>query len=457
VKTNPTSPAACVAVPEGSWHGPPIALFWDQSLVWGLICLQTLQQLQVPVRLISAAEIDQGVLDAHRVLLVPGGWATHKMQALGKAGQDRVRQFVTSGGSYLGFCGGAGLALSSPPSLGLVALQRMPIKERLPSASGPVVLTGDCDHPIWQAFPVQLMASVWWPSQFRWETTPSVRVLASYAALANGFWLADLPLADLESPDMSYSSWEQAYGINLNPARLLGQPAIIEASLGQGRLILSYPHLETPGDTQAHRLLVKILRYLDTSAALHLPKVSTAPPRPQRKQLPPGTLTLDCLQQAAAAVDDLIAFGQRHLLWNWRLPWLLHWRRGIRGLEYGTLAVMTRVVVQETERLGNLFQESDDNPWLLSARALLEETGTFCQLARKLLLEEKLAGQNGTCAKLGQVNATVDQLRSHLFGTQMNHGGRCRTLLDRLDRLLYLLLTFSALTNMGYRPGGILL
>ncbi len=150
MKTNPTSPAACVAVPEGSWDGPPIALFWDQSLVWGLICLQTLQQLQVPVRLISAAEIDQGVLDAHRVLLVPGGWAAHKMQALGKASQDRVRQFVTSGGSYLGFCGGAGLALSSPPSLGLVALQRLPMKERLPSASGPVVLAGDCDHPIWQ-------------------------------------------------------------------------------------------------------------------------------------------------------------------------------------------------------------------------------------------------------------------------------------------------------------------
>jgi hypothetical protein len=457
VKTNPTPPAACVAVPEGSWNGPPIALFWDQSLVWGLICLQTLQQLQVPVRLISAAEIEQGVLDAHRVLLVPGGWAAHKMQALGKAGQDRVRQFVTSGGSYLGFCGGAGLALSSPPSLGLVALQRMPMKERLPSASGQVVLAGDCDHPIWQACPTQLMASVWWPSQFRWQTAPRVRVLASYAALANGFWLADLPLADLESQDMSYSSWEQAYGINLNPARLLGQPAIIEASLGQGQLILSYPHLETPGDTQAHRLMVNTLRYLDTSAALHLPKISAAPHHPHRELPPPGTLTLKCLQQAAAAVDDLIALGQRHLLWNWRLPWLLHWRRGIRGLEYGTLAVLIRVIVQEAERLGIPFLEPDDNPWLVPARALLQETGTFCQLARKLLLEEKLAGQNGTCTKLGQVNATVDRLRSHLFGTQMNHGGLCRTLLDRLDRFLYQLLTFSAPTDMSYQTGGILL
>jgi hypothetical protein len=116
-----------------------------------------------------------------------------------------------------------------------------------------------------------------------------------------------------------------------------------------------------------------------------------------------------------------------------------------------------RVVVQEAERLGNPFLEPDGDPWLLPAQALFEETDTFCQLARTLLLEEKLAGQNGACTKVGQVNSKVDQLRSHLFGTQMNHGGLCRTLFDRLDGLLYQLLTFSAPTDMGYRAGGILL
>ncbi len=435
--SNPVHTAAPVGLSANSWSGPPLALFWDQSLVWGLICLETLRQLQLPFQLLSSAEIRQGLLDAYRVLLVPGGWAAHKMEALGSVGQERIKQFVMGGGCYLGFCGGAGLALSSPPSLGLVPLQRLPLKDRLPSASGPLVIAENCDHPIWQDLPERLTTSVWWPSQFQRKAAATVRILATYAALAKGFWISDLPLDDLETQDMDYASWEQIYGINLDPSRLLNQPAVVEAQLGQGRAILSYPHLETPGDPEANRLLVNIVRYLDSSAAKHRPQATAVAAVHRESHPPPGIQTLECLQQAATTVEDLIAFGQRHLLWNWRLPWLLHWRRGIRGLECGSLAVLMRVLVREMKRLHVHSSNAGNDPWLIPTRALLDGTRSFCQLARRLMLEEKLAGQSWTCSKLGKVNTTVDQLRAQLYGTQMNHGGLCRIVFDRLDRMLF--------------------
>jgi hypothetical protein len=442
VKSNPALAPSPVTPPLTSWDRPPIALFWDQSLIWGLICVETLQQLQVPFRLVSAAEIARGILDDFRVLLIPGGWAAHKMHVLGKAGQEQIRQFVSNGGSYLGFCGGAGLALSSPPSLGLVPLERLPLQDRLPSASGQVFIAKVGDHPIWQDSPVSLPASIWWPSQFKWQPMPSVQALASYATLGEDFWIADLPLSDLEMQDMDCAVWEEVYGINLNPARLLDQPAIIESQLGQGRLVLCYPHLETPGNAAAHRLLVNILRYLDDAAAPFFPKdTAVTGDDPSGSPSAHSRQTLDYLQRAEDKIAELIRFGERHLLWNWRLPWLLHWRRGIRGLEYGTMAVLLRVAMREAQQGEGSLPQPDIDPLFAPANQLYQDVAMFCSHARQLLLEEKLAGQIGICSKLGQVNEAVDRLRAQLFGTQMNHGGLCRAIFDQLDLILYRLLT----------------
>ncbi len=180
-----------------AWKGPPVAVLWDQSLVWGLICLETLGHLGVPFHLIRAKEIAGGGLDRHRVLVVPGGWASHKVRTLGEAGKIRIKQFVQNGGSYLGFCGGAGLALSSPLSLGLVPLQRMSLAERLPNASGEIWIQGATDHPLWEGLPPTLPVSIWWPSQFQLEPMPDSSCLATYRFPGSDFWVADLPLSDL--------------------------------------------------------------------------------------------------------------------------------------------------------------------------------------------------------------------------------------------------------------------
>jgi hypothetical protein len=433
----PDGADATATHPEDDREPPPIALFWDQSLVWGLICRATLQELGIRFHLLRAQAIARGHLDHYRVLLVPGGWASHKMHVLGRPGQDRIRRFVTRGGSYLGFCGGAGLALSSPPSLGLIPLKRLPLAERLPSASGQVIIHSHAAHPMGADLPASLPVSVWWPSQFHWQPAPQLRVLASYAAPGEDFRVADLPAADLEIQDLPWEAWEEVYGINLNPQRLLGQPAIIEGQVGLGRAVLSYPHLETPGDLAGNRLFANILRYLDQTAAPHTPKRPPAAPADPVDGVPPGKEAREQLQLAAQQVDALIQFGERHLLWNWRRPWLLHWRRGIRGLEYGTLAVSMRVLAEEANRAATVGQASANDPWLQPARRLALDVDSFCRSARRLLLEEKLAGHRGQVSKVGQVNAAVDGLRELLFGREMNHGGLCRALFDQLDELLY--------------------
>jgi hypothetical protein len=46
-------------------------------------------------------------VDAFDLLLIPGGFAQNTLDALGKAGGERVRAFVRSGGGYVGICAGA--------------------------------------------------------------------------------------------------------------------------------------------------------------------------------------------------------------------------------------------------------------------------------------------------------------------------------------------------------------
>jgi hypothetical protein len=450
------------AAQHGEWAGPPVAVLWDQSLLWGLICLESLQQLGVPCRLLSGREIAEGALEPYRVLIVPGGWASHKVFALGDAGKTQVRQFLEKGGSYLGFCGGAGLALSSPPSLGLVPLKRMPLSERLPNASGEIWIQGVPDHPIWEDLPLTIPVCIWWPSQFVMTTASESLCLATYAAPGADFMVADLAFSDLHEVSVPWKEWEGIYGINLDPAKLLGHPAIVEAQRGKGRLILSYPHLDTPGHAWGNRLFLSCLRYLDGLAGRHLhgraaTLESQAPPC-----LRPGAPALQLIREAKEAADALIAFGERHLLWNWRRPWLLSWRRGLRGLEYGTLAVvMTHLLdgmlelISDVEcRMSDLEAPSltrngnsstielsgenttGDDPWHATAQRIKKNVVSFSYHAKSLLLEEKLATQTRNLTKLGNVNVTVDRLRAELFGDKMNHGGLCRELFNQLDRVL---------------------
>jgi hypothetical protein len=420
--------------------------------------MDTLSVLEVPFRLLSASEICEDCLDAFRILIVPGGWAAHKVRVLGETGRQKIAGFIDEGGSYIGFCGGAGLALSSPPALYLTPIRRMPLSERLPSASGEIHISGALSHPAWENLPARIPVSVWWPSQFRLDPGCQAACLASYADPGVGFQVADLRVCDTRE-SAGWKQLEEAYGINLDPARIKGHPAIIEIEKGKGRMVLSYAHLETPGDGWGNRLFFNILNYLDDVSGVSTPRcekiVNSSPltlgakrgpspllTRQERSAAPSGIrYPASGISKAKQAAEDLIAFGEANLLWNWRKPWLLNWRRGIRGFEYGTLYVMLchmaeleqKLAAEPDSRLGAAVCGAN---WLERTKELEERTLEFCALAKRLLFEEKNAAGMGTVSKTGKVNERVDPLRRTLFGKKMNHGGFCGALFDLIDRML---------------------
>ena len=70
---------------------------------------------------ISADEIRNRALDQCAVLICPGGSGSGESKTLGKEGRDRIREFVTNGGGFIGICAGAYLAsIEYPWSLGLL-------------------------------------------------------------------------------------------------------------------------------------------------------------------------------------------------------------------------------------------------------------------------------------------------------------------------------------------------
>lgn len=72
-------------------------------------------------RKVSPQEIRNGVLDRFDVLIVPGGSGSKQSRMLEETGCDKVREFVKSGGGYVGICAGSYLASSHYDwSLGLI-------------------------------------------------------------------------------------------------------------------------------------------------------------------------------------------------------------------------------------------------------------------------------------------------------------------------------------------------
>ena len=285
----------------------PARLLWDTGGLWSLMALEAAWQRGLALEPISAAQVASGGLEGARLLVVPGGWSSRKKKALGGQGSQAISEFIRQGGVYLGFCGGAGLALSVDDGLGLVPLDRASGAQRLPGISGPVMIAPPPEaqaHPLWQQAEPLASWPVWWPGQFNEPHHPGVTVLARYHG---------------PTEDMRLSGPPQ------DPATLWGQPAVIEARLGRGRLLLSYPHLDTPGEEAAGLALERLWR-------AWLGPEAQAPPKP-----PPRTPS-PALGRLAARCADLWDQGQALDLWQARHPVMPLWQRGARGLEFWELA-----------------------------------------------------------------------------------------------------------------------
>ena len=169
---------------------------------------------------------------------------------------------MRSGGNYLGFCGGAGLATLD--GIGLLNIKRKPTKERVPSFSGRIHLNIN-KHPIFTDSPILRFTHspvfhAWWPSQFLIEDG-RLEILATYGDALPDSFSSDLNVGDVVTNN-NWTELEEIYGINLNPNRLKDEPAVIEGAFGKGRVILSLIHFDTPDDANGTKVLKNLWDYL---------------------------------------------------------------------------------------------------------------------------------------------------------------------------------------------------
>ena len=498
-----------------------VFVVWDDSHLWGLLVLRYLRALGLPHEILRAHDIAEGALSgksgafggfqgvcapagaqaspfpfddltnspanhsasqsansllehpanalpadspgAPSLLIVPGGWARGKALRLGEAGLEAIRGFVARGGSYLGFCGGAGLALTSPggprqgESLGLCPWGRMGFAGRLQHfLSGDVRLGLCAGDSLSLPGATEALAQVWWPGQFappargkKGDGDDGVKVLARYAGLGPDFWVADLALSRF--PEEALSDWENLYGLQVRPDFLTGRPAVISGQYGAGRYVLSYPHLETPDSPQANAWLAHLLAEL---TAPPTPSPASTPasehaPQARRVVIPPWHVGQEsaqadapapwpdaALSQAKAGLEEAIGLGQDHLLLFWRNPWLLGWRRGVPGPGINSVYAL---VCEALSRPAPAPGSSAELFWREHSEDFVRLATLFCKGLSGLLLAERLdmtvRQTPGVDGADDMFSKNLRDMRSALFGPPPAAGGVCGQLLGLLEEL----------------------
>lgn len=88
---------------------------------------EVLKKLNLSYYLIDENFIKSGKLMKYcTILIIPGGYTSTYVSSLGKEGFDKIREFVASGGGYIGICAGAYLAAKivevpgKPEGLGII-------------------------------------------------------------------------------------------------------------------------------------------------------------------------------------------------------------------------------------------------------------------------------------------------------------------------------------------------
>jgi hypothetical protein len=419
-----------------------VALLWDKSFLWGYLAVSILRELGFRFDLLTAEAVGKGGLNGYQLLVVPGGWASLKSEALGATGRDELRKYVRSGGGYLGLCGGAGLALQVDEGLALLPVTRKPMAERLPNFSGSIQVRRTEAHPLWWGLQGEISFQVWWPSQFDLVEPERVKIIGRYGKPESDFCVSDLNVCDTLEAGLDWEQLERAYGINLDPERLLNEPAILEGRYGEGRVVLSYPHLETPGNALSNLALFNIwYDSLGTCAAkddtgadmVNLPAFIEVDKESMAR-----------VRRMAQEAKQLIELGKKCHLWAWRNPWLLLWKRGVLGAEFGAVSVLLSGLADELERIGVIASvgvaPSSQNMSPLVEK--LERLWNSFQSKGRTLVEAEERSLSGQKDRNGvELGSQVRILRTAVFNCVQCYGsksydGLYRQLLDQIDFLL---------------------
>lgn len=435
---------------------PTLYILWDESPLWGLLAWRGARGLGLPYRMVRAEEIRQSLLSDNppAMLLVPGGTARLKSEALGPEGMQNIRDYVAAGGHYLGFCGGAGLGLTpaqgkESEALGLCPWSRAAYTDRIqhfmsghlyasfPQPEhplGPPIVKKDGSFSDLSCELTSFFAPllpVWWPGRFKPDLAPQASplagkacILAEYGPPGADFWLADLPTRLL--PKGAYSDWQNLYGVSLSPEFLDGQPCLVHGCYGVGTYTLSYSHLETPNSPFANAWLAKILRDLGGFAP-----ESASIPVWQLDDQPIVWPEADLLR-TRHLLRGLLDLGQQHNLLFRRNDWLYGWRSGIPGMQLTSLyAALASIVSLPPGEAALAF-------WSRHKAEVMKKLEIFAEAAANYLLAERLAMTLSKSEPDTVSSRLLAGQRASLFGERMRPGGIYKEITDVIDELAWL-------------------
>lgn len=200
---------------------------------------QTMRDLKdLDVSLISAEDIRQGALEGQfDVLIMGGGSSRTEAATLGEVGRNRVKQFVESGGGYVGVCAGAFLAAQNSYGLGI-----LPARSKPTGAGGLATLKLPEEVRGWSGLPAADLNVAFHGGPILVLNDDAqkhdARVWATFAA-------------DVKVEGKGASEEDDAAPANAKPAKtipLAATPAVLSANYGKGRVVVLGPHPErAPG------------------------------------------------------------------------------------------------------------------------------------------------------------------------------------------------------------------
>jgi len=246
---------------EPQFRNPRIAIYTGQgashSWLWFVEVFERLGFYNLSF--LSEMDLAGNALETVDVLAVSGGDTFAIAKALGPAGANRLKTFITGGGLYLGSCAGAYLPLNSSKEhlnhFNFVPAKITNLTKTLPESRGMKEKFCTCYgcsfifHAVREAVEITTsgISPFGNPSTF---TAPlyggppmTVENPASVLATYTGFTDKTLFLVDQE----------------LAKKTLLGNAAVIREKMGHGHLHLFGPHFEHPHFTKANRYLANAM------------------------------------------------------------------------------------------------------------------------------------------------------------------------------------------------------
>ncbi|RJQ41039.1 MAG: hypothetical protein C4555_00540 [Dehalococcoidia bacterium] len=249
---------------------PRIAVLYATGEKWALMTMNVLETMEFDVNALSAEDIRAGALDYANMLFIPGGAASDKKTDVGPEGEAKVEEFLNQGGGLLGFCGGAALTSKVKDGWGLLDVERNPGK--VPKAMhGPILIKPEkSDHPLWWGYPSEGYPLAPWYGKALSPRSNAVRVLGRYDKPTDDFYV-DHELTGCffgEFLPEEMGTLDKIFDGYANPANLKGMVAIAEGEYGKGRIIVGYPHPETPGLEGGFLLLANAIYHVTQNQSL---------------------------------------------------------------------------------------------------------------------------------------------------------------------------------------------